>query len=219
MIPLYDKVRPRRLPVVTWLLIAANLLVFLYENSLSLHALEHFIRAWGLSSAALLGKPATGSLRILTSMFVHGGWVHVISNMWVLYIFGDNIEDRLGSSRYLVFYLLGGVAAAFLQVYNLPVSTEPMIGASGAIAGVLGAYLVLFPRARIASIVPIFFLFTVVDVPAFLFLIFWFVAQLFSGWLSIGSVVGSGVAWWAHIGGFLFGVVAVRLFAQPQNPG
>jgi len=120
----------------------------------------------------------------------------------------------MGSMGYLVFYLLSGVAAALLQVFLLPGSSEPMIGASGAIAGVLGAYLVLFPHARVASLVPILFIFTVIQVPATLFLLFWFVSQLFSGWLSLGGSAGSGVAWWAHVGGFLFGIVATFFFAR-----
>jgi membrane associated rhomboid family serine protease len=151
---------------------------------------------------------------LFTAMFLHGGWFHIISNMWVLFIFGDNVEDRLGGTRYLVFYLMSGVAAGLLEAFVLPGSTMPMIGASGAIAGVLGAYLILYPRARIASLVPILFIFTIIEVPALIFLLFWFVSQLFSGWLAIGGAAGSGVAWWAHVGGFVFGMAAVGLFAQ-----
>jgi len=134
--------------------------------------------------------------------------------MWILYIFGDNVEDRMGSGRYLLFYLLSGTAAALTQAFLLQGSSSPMIGASGAIAGVLGAYLVLFPRARILSLVPIFFIFTLIEIPAVLFLLFWFASQLFSGFLSLGGASGSGVAWWAHIGGFVFGLLGVLLFAR-----
>jgi membrane associated rhomboid family serine protease len=134
--------------------------------------------------------------------------------MWVLFIFGDNVEDRMGSGRYLFFYLLSGVAAALLEAYILPTSRTPMIGASGAIAGVLGAYLLLYPRAKVASLVPILFIFTIIDIPAFVFLPVWFISQLFSGWLALGGAAGSGVAWWAHVGGFLFGMATVVLFAR-----
>lgn len=214
MIPLYDTLRSRRFPVVTWLLIILNTLAFLYELQLSPAALEKFIRIWGLVPTRLIAYPESAWDTIFTAMFLHGGWFHILSNMWFLLIFGDNIEDRLGAGRYLLFYLLSGVAAALMQVYILQTSSDPMIGASGAIAGVLGAYLISFPRARIASIVPIFFIFTIVEIPASIFLLFWFVSQLFSGWLLLEGSNGSGVAWWAHIGGFLFGLLTVGLFAR-----
>ena len=214
MIPLYDTARTRRLPIVTWLLIALNVLVFIYEIGMAPAALEQFLRTWGLVPSELLGRPQTEWITILTSMFLHGGWIHILSNMWVLFIFGDNVEERMGGGRYLVFYLLSGVAAGLLQSLLLRSSSEPMIGASGAIAGVLGAYLMLSPHARVASLVPILFIFTVIQVPATLFLLFWFVSQLFSGWLTLGGATGGGVAWWAHVGGFLFGVLAVFFFAQ-----
>ena len=214
MIPLYDTARRRRLPLVTWLLIAANIAIFVYEVGFSPAALERFIRAWGLVPAQLFAQPQIEWVTILSSMFLHGGWLHILSNMWVLFIFGDNVEERMGGLSYLLFYLLSGVAAALLQSFLMPSSSEPMIGASGAIAGVLGAYLILFPHARVASLVPILFIFTVIQVPATLFLLFWFVSQLFSGWLAIGGSAGSGVAWWAHVGGFLFGILTVFLFAR-----
>jgi len=214
MIPLYDTVHSRRVPVVNWLLIGLNVLVFLYEISLSRAGLTNLTRIWGLVPATLVAQPQTAWLTIFTSMFLHGGWFHILSNMWVLFIFGDNVEDRMGGGRYLLFYLLSGTAAALLQSFLLPTSRVPMIGASGAIAGVLGAYLLLYPRARIASLVPILFIFTIIDVPAPIFLLFWFVSQLFSGWLTLGGAAGSGVAWWAHVGGFVFGMLAVLIFAR-----
>ncbi len=216
MIPLYDTLHSRRFPLVNWLLIAVNVLVFLYELSLSPAGLDRLTRTWGLVPAQLLARPAALWITILTSMFLHGGWFHIISNMWVLFIFGDNVEDRLGGFRYLIFYLLSGVAAAVLQALILPASRVPTIGASGAIAGVLGAYLVLYPRAKVASLVPILFIFTIIEIPAFLFLLFWFVSQLFSGWLTLQGTAGAGVAWWAHVGGFLFGMAAVGLLARKQ---
>ena len=214
MIPLYDTLHSRRLPVVNWLLIVLNVLVFLYEVRLSPAGLARLTGTWGLVPASLVAHPEVAWITILTSMFLHGGWFHILSNMWVLFIFGDNVEDRMGGSRYLVFYLLSGTAAALLQSFFLPGSREPMIGASGAIAGVLGAYLLLYPQARIASLVPIFFIFTIIEIPAFIFLLFWFVSQLFSGWLTLGGAGGSGVAWWAHVGGFVFGMLAVYVFAR-----
>ena len=154
---------------------------------------------------------------IYSSMFLHGGWFHIINNMWVLFIFGDNVEARMGKINICIFYLLSGTAAGLLQTYILPSSQAPMIGASGAIAGVLGAYLVLFPRSRVASLVPIFFIFTIIEIPAFLYLIFWFVSQLYSGWLSFQGVDGSGIAWFAHIGGFVFGLIMSFFFASRRS--
>jgi membrane associated rhomboid family serine protease len=214
MIPLYDTLHSRRFPVVNWMLIGVNVLVFLYELSLSPAALDRLTRTWGLVPAQFFAHPAELWVTIFTSMFLHGGWFHIISNMWVLFIFGDNVEDRLGGARYLVFYLLSGVAAALLETFILPSSPVPTIGASGAIAGVLGAYLILYPRAKVASLVPILFILTIIEIPAFIFLLFWFVSQLFSGWLALQGAAGSGVAWWAHVGGFLFGMVGVGLFAR-----
>ena len=213
MIPLYDTLHARRFPLVNWLIIAINLLVFLYELSLPAAGLDRLTRTWGLVPAELFADPASHWMMIFTAMFLHGGWFHILSNMWVLFIFGDNVEDRMGGGRYLFFYLLSGVAAALLEVYVLSSSTVPMIGASGAIAGVLGAYLLLYPRARVASLVPILFIFTIIEIPAMVFLPIWFVSQLFSGWLALQGTAGSGVAWWAHVGGFLFGMATVGLFA------
>ncbi len=214
MIPLYDTVRTRKFPWVNVFLIAVNVLAFLYELQLSPPALEHFIFAWGLVPAHLTRDLSTAWITIFTAMFLHGGWFHLISNMWFLHIFGDNVEGRLGGARYLLFYLLSGVAAVLLQTYLLPTSNVPMIGASGAIAGVLGAYLVFFPRSRIASLVPIIFIFTIIEIPAAIFLILWFVTQLYSGLFAMQGAAASGIAWWAHIGGFVFGLIMVFFFAR-----
>jgi membrane associated rhomboid family serine protease len=213
MIPLYDTTRTRTFPLVNLGLILLNALVFLGEIQMTPQALRSFIFTWGLMPANLLADPAGAWETVFSSMFLHGGWFHVISNMWVLYIFGDNVEARLGKIRYLIFYLLSGVAAALLQAYLLPVP-EPMIGASGAIAGVLGAYLILFPGSRIASLVPILFILTIVEVPALIFLAFWFITQLYSGLFMMEGGTASGIAWWAHIGGFLFGMLMVSFFAR-----
>ena len=214
MIPLYDTIRSRRFPLVNWILILANAAVFWFELRIGEAALQNFIFTWGLVPAQFLSAPREAWLTIFTSMFLHGGWFHLLSNMWVLYIFGDNIEDRVGGARYLLFYLLSGAAAAFLQIFITQDSSVPMIGASGAIAGVLGAYLISYPGARIASLVPILFIFTIVDVPAVIFLIFWFVSQLYSGLFAIQGGSASGIAWWAHIGGFIFGLIMVSFFRR-----
>ena len=217
MFPLYDTVRTRKFPLVNLLLIIANVLAFLYEIQMGPSTLQRFIFTWGLIPARFLSDPSRMWLTIFTAMFLHGGWFHIISNLWVLFIFGDNVEERMGSFRYLLFYLLSGTAAGLLQVYILPASGTPMIGASGAIAGVLGAYLILYPRSKIASLVPIFFIFTLIEIPAFIFLIFWFLSQLYSGLFAVQGGGGSGIAWWAHVGGFSFGVLMVSFFARRRQ--
>lgn len=214
MFPLYDTLRSRRFPFINWLLIILNGLVFYYELQLGNEELFRFTQIWGLIPSRLVSTPDQAWPTIFTSMFLHGGWFHILSNMWILVIFGDNVENRLGGGKYLAFYLLSGIAAAMLQTFLSPGSLVPMIGASGAIAGVLGAYLILYPQSRIASLVPILFIFTIVELPAWIFLGFWFVSQLFSGWLSLQGADMSSIAWWAHIGGFVFGMLAVRLFAR-----
>jgi len=214
MFPLYDTVRSRRFPFINLMLILINILAFLYEMQMDPSVLKEFIFEWGLIPARLLNDPSMAWSTIFTSMFLHGGWIHIINNMWVLFIFGDNVEARMGGIRYLIFYLLCGVAAGLLQTYVLTSSQQPMIGASGAVAGVLGAYLILFPHSRIASLVPILFIFTIIEIPAVIFLLFWFVLQLYSGLFAIGGGSGSGIAWWAHVGGFLFGVIMVVFFRR-----
>jgi membrane associated rhomboid family serine protease len=219
MLPLRDTVRARDLPVMNWLLIAGNVLIFLFEASLSARQLNALTTTFGLVPARLLAHPGLAQgWTILTSMFLHGGWWHLISNMWVLYIFGDNVEDRMGHGRYLIFYLLGGVAAAAAHVLVSPDSTVPTIGASGAISAVMGAYLVLFPGARVLTLIPGFILPWFIEVPALLFIGFWFVSQLFNGLFALGFA-GSvdtygGVAWWAHVGGFVAGLLLVKVFER-----
>jgi membrane associated rhomboid family serine protease len=214
MFPLYDTVRSRSFPFVNLILILANVVAFLYELRMDPATLEEFIFTWGLIPARFISDFSNTWGIIFSSMFLHGGWFHIINNMWVLFIFGDNVEAGMGKIRYLIFYLSSGAAAALLQTYVLPSSLVPMIGASGAVAGVLGAYLILFPRSRIASLVPILFIFTIVEIPAVLFLVFWFVSQLYSGWFSIQGGGESGIAWWAHIGGFVFGLIMVLIFRR-----
>ncbi len=222
MFPLRDTIRSRTFPVVTWSIIALNVAVFLLEASLPPALLERFIALWGFVPARLFGGHVLWGLTTLfTSMFLHGGWFHLLSNMWALYIFGDNVEDRMGSGRYLVFYLLSGVAAALLQAFVEPASQVPMVGASGAISGVLGAYFLFYPHARVITWIPLFLFFGYyVDIPAVLYLGLWFFSQFYSGLFALVTPHGlqaGGVAWWAHIGGFLFGVLFARAFAPPDR--
>ena len=214
MFPLRDTQPSYSRPVITVLLIAINLLVFLFEVSLDPYTRNAFISTYGL----VPDRFSWASL--LTSMFLHGGWMHVLGNMWFLWIFGDNIEDILGKGKYLVFYILCGMAAGLTQVLSNPYSRIPTVGASGAIAGVMGAYLIKFPHSRIYSLVTVIFFFTTMDIPAWIMLIYWFVIQFFNGVGTIGySHVseGGGVAFFAHVGGFLAGIVLVNLMAPRQR--
>jgi len=219
MIPIRDANPSRTTPLVNNSIIALCVLVFLHQLMLG-RQLEPFLFHYGLVPAKLT-RPEIARhfslieqfLPFLTSMFLHGGWLHLIGNLWVLYIFGDNIESELGHVQYLFFYLLCGLAAAVIQVITNPASTIPTIGASGAIGGVMGAYFLLYPRARILALVPIIFFFTLMEVPAYLFLGFWFLLQFFSGTFSLLSGGQfSGIAWWAHVGGFLGGMVLLHVF-------
>ena len=203
VIPLRDVNPPGRTPVVTYVLIAINVAVFGYEVSLGSH-LDKFIYTWGLVPARFV--PAT----VLTSMFLHGGLLHVVGNMWFLHIFGDNVEDRMGPALYLPFYLVAGAVACVAQVVMNPDSTMPMVGASGAIAGVTGAYMVYYPRARVRTLVPLVFVLYTMDIPAGVFLAFWFFLQLQGGCATYGAD-GGGVAFWAHVGGFLVGALAAAV--------
>ena len=217
MIPLRDTIRTRHFPIMNWLILLANAVVFFYELNLGGNGLNQFIERFALAPSRMQSAPLWFAFSVFSSMFMHAGWFHFISNMWILYIFGDNVEDRMGSFSYLIFYLISGIAAALLQVAIFPNSSIPVLGASGAIAGVLGAYIFLFPSARVVTLLPIFLFFSVVRVPAVIFLGFWFVSQLFSGLASIGAA-GGGVAWWAHIGGFLVGLLLSPFFLNRPTP-
>ncbi|MDI7276623.1 MAG: rhomboid family intramembrane serine protease [Anaerolineae bacterium] len=219
MFPLRDTARARSVPLVNWLLMAVNVVVFLLEASLGPRQLAAVTATLGLVPRRLWANPTLPQFTtILTSMFMHGGWWHLISNLWVLFIFGDNVEDRMGHFRYLVFYLLCGVAAALAHAFVSVGSRVPTIGASGAISGVMGAYVVLFPNARILTFVPLWILPTLMEVRALVFIGFWFISQLFNGLFSLAGAVGvrtyGGVAWWAHLGGFVAGLLVVRLLAR-----
>jgi membrane associated rhomboid family serine protease len=211
MFPLKDTQRSYTRPVVTIAIIAVNLLIFLFEFSLSDYERNALIEVFGLVPDRL-HLPA-----VVTSMFLHGSWMHVLGNMWFLWIFGDNVEDTLGHGRYLFFYLLCGVAAAVTHIIFNPGSTLPTVGASGAVAGIMGAYIVRFPHSRILTLVFIFFFITTFEVPASIVLAYWFLLQVFSGLGSIArtnlSAEGGGVAWFAHVGGFIAGAVLIKLMA------
>jgi rhomboid family protein len=222
MIPLRDTVPSLRFPAVTIGLIVVNAFVFLFELGAGTRGLDIIFYQWGIVPCTFTGTcPARlrtlggfvllpqypNYLTLLSSMFLHGGWMHVIGNMWSLWIFGDNVEDRMGRTGFLCFYLLSGLAAGILHIAFNPGSRIPTVGASGAIAGVMGAYLLLFPHARVLTLVPIFIFLQTVELPAVIFLGFWFLTNLLSGIGSLAAHTGAGgVAWWAHIGGFLVGL-------------
>jgi membrane associated rhomboid family serine protease len=226
MIPLKDTIPLRRFPIINVSLIALNVLVFLAEVAMGEEGLYRFITSCGLVPAVFWqGGWLTRWWTPFTSMFIHAGWFHLIANMLSLYIFGDNVEDRLGHFLYLLFYLGSGLAASAAHLIAYANTTVPTVGASGAIAGVLGAYLVLFPQARVVTIVPIFYFIRLVQIPVVIYLGFWFFSQLLNGFLVLAaagsSFQGGGVAWWAHIGGFAFGFAilgTVRLITWRRTP-
>jgi membrane associated rhomboid family serine protease len=211
MIPLKDDIPSTRFPGVNTALIAVNCAVFLFEAGLG-GGLQPMILRHGIVPARLLSDGLTGWHTILTSMFIHGGWAHLIGNMLYLFIFGDNVEDAMGHARYLLFYLLCGTGAAWAHVFSGPGSAVPTVGASGAIAGVLGAYLVLYPRAGVLTLIPLGFFFRIVRVPAVVVLGFWIVLQVVLGLASLPSAQGGhgGTAWFAHIGGFAAGLLLAK---------
>ena len=213
MIPLRSSEQHYTTPVVTLLLILANVLVFLYELSMPNWMLNRFIQNYGIVPDRL------HFVSILTSMFIHGGFLHILGNMWFLWIFGRGVEDILGHGKFLFFYLACGIAAGLIHIVVNASSPIPTVGASGAIAGVMGGYLIKFPRSRIVTLVPIFFFLTTVDLPAAFLLLYWFAIQFFSGVGSVGySQASSGdVAWFAHIGGFLAGMGLILVLPARQR--
>ena len=233
MFPLRDENPTEIFPIFTLLLIAANVAVWFYVQGagMSEAALQQSVCTWGAIPAEITGRlePLPGQIEraglacrqggltwsaLVTSMFLHGGWLHLIGNMWFLWIFGNNIEDSMGHLRFLLFYVLAGLAAAAGHIVSAPGSQIPMVGASGAISGIMGAYLVLYPRVRVLTLFIIVIFIRVIPIPAWVMLGYWFLIQLLSG---TGTAGGSGgVAFWAHIGGFLAGVVLVKLFEKKQ---
>lgn len=218
MIPLRDDIPSSTFPIVNYILIAANLAVFGFELSLG-RSLDQYIYSHAVIPAQVVsvGLTADQIVRMTVTMFFHGGWLHVLSNMLYLWIFGDNVEDRMGHFKYLVFYLLAGYVATFAHIFFYPLSNIPLVGASGAIAGVLGAYLVLFPRARILTLIFIFIFIQVIPIPAIVFLGIWFLLQLMSGTASLSGQAAQSVAFWAHVGGFVAGILMVKLFATRKE--
>lgn len=218
MIPIRDQIPTRSVPFVNYLLIAANILAFIFQWLAGADQ-EALVWQFALIPAQVTAGLDLGDISdIFTSMFMHGGWAHLLGNMLYLWIFGDNVEDRMGSFNYLIFYLAGGVAASLAHILTNPGSQIPTVGASGAIGAVLGAYLVLYPRSRVLTFIPLGFFMRLTLVPASIVLGLWFVLQLFSGVLSLGGPDVGGVAFWAHIGGFAFGALIAFLFAREHKP-
>jgi membrane associated rhomboid family serine protease len=225
MIPLRDLNPRNSFPVITVLLIAANVAVFVFMVALPPFAEQRFLFSHAMIPAKLgmaLADPrpvlltAAGS-SLVTSMFLHGGLLHLLGNMWFLWVFGDNVEDRLGHARYLLFYAVCGVGGALAHAALNLNSTIPVVGASGAISGVLGAYMVLFPGRRVVTLIPLVVFFFTVQLPAVVILGYWFVIQFVSGVSSLGGAGGPGVAWWAHIGGFVLGILLLPLFTPRRR--
>ena len=227
MIPIRDDRPSFTTPFINYLLIALNTLVFLYEVLLGPHTREVFVYQFGVEPLRVLAAlglanvhvPDPSAIPLLTSMFLHASWLHLIGNMWVLWIFGDNIEDYLGHFGYLIFYLVSGLSASVLHIALNPSSTIPSVGASGAIAGVMGAYFLLFPSARVLTLVPLIIFFTFIWLPAWIVLGYWFVLQFLSGAAtsiaySTRTGGGGGIAFWAHVGGFVAGIIMIKLLPQ-----
>jgi membrane associated rhomboid family serine protease len=236
MFPYHDENETQRTPYVTFVLIALNVLAWLLvQGAGATLPLARSVCEFGLIPGELTASVAPGTRfsmgeglvcltdpgrqiqNVLTSIFLHGSWMHLLGNMWFLWLFGNNIEDSMTRGRFIAFYLLSGLAAALAQVLADPSSTVPMVGASGAISGVMGAYLVLFPRVRVFTLLPLGFMVTSIALPAWAMLIYWAALQFFGGITSIVGEQAGGVAFWAHLGGFLAGVVLVKLFERSDR--
>jgi membrane associated rhomboid family serine protease len=218
MIPLSDSARSHSFPILVVSIIIINIFVFYLE--LTALNLDGFIMQYGLVPSRVRFDSVSSLFPFITSMFLHGGWLHIASNMLFLWVFGDNIEDSLGRVRFILFYLVCGVAAALTQYFIDPTSSIPMIGASGAIAGVLGAYWSLYPTSRVNTLIPIGFFITTAEIPAGFMIGFWFLTQLFNGTAAIADTAateGGGVAFWAHIGGFVAGLLLIKIFPPAKR--
>jgi len=218
MIPLRDSTRGEHFPIITVILIVINFMVFYYEISLGERGLNEFSYIFGLVPAYYTNHQGAwlGYLPFITSTFLHGSWMHVIGNMWILWLFGDNVEDKMGKARFLGFYLLCGLIASITHfAFNLS-SDVPVVGASGAVAGIMGAYFLMFRKAKVLTFVPPFFLF---NFPAWIYLGFWIVTQLYGGAAGLLDGADQQVAFWAHIGGFLAGMALFKAFLRPANQG
>jgi membrane associated rhomboid family serine protease len=226
MLPIKDTVPRIGFPSITWMIIILNGIIFVFEISIPKNILENIFYLFGLVPARysltkwayIHGLSFDNYLSFLTNMFLHGGWLHILGNMWFLYLFGSTVEDRMGHIRFLIFYLFSGIIASATYFLIDIHSTIPEFGASGAIAGVMGAYLVMFPKAKIITLIPILFFPFFIELSAFVYIGFWFILQLFSGTLSFTSpTTGGGIAWWAHVGGFITGIVFLPFFRKKQH--
>jgi membrane associated rhomboid family serine protease len=234
MFPIKDENPTVHTSIITYILIGINILTWVFVQGLGFNpTLAQSVCEFGIIPGEILGNVRNGAqipighglvcvldgnpnwMTLVTSMFMHGSWFHLIGNMWFLAIFGDNVEDVMGSFRFLIFYLLCGIFAASAQIFSNPLSVSPMVGASGSIGGVMGAYAILFPRAPVHMLVFFGFFFTRIVVPAFLMLGYWFIIQIFGSFFSTGA--GGGVAFWAHIGGFVAGIALLKLFCNPRR--
>jgi membrane associated rhomboid family serine protease len=216
MIPLRDSLRPQKRPYINLLLIFLNLAIFINQLSLTQTELIGLFYRYGIIPERFLLLQGAGWFPLMSSMFFHGGWLHLLGNMLYLWVFGDNVEDRLGHAGYLLFYLAAGVTSGLTHILANPQSAVPTIGASGAVAGILGAYFILFPHARVLTPLPIGFFITTAHLPAVLFLFIWFFLQVFNAMIAGATPEAQMVAWWAHIGGFVLGflVGAMKRFSK-----
>jgi membrane associated rhomboid family serine protease len=220
MLPLKDSVRPRKYPYINLVLLFINIAIFIFQLSLDEPGLMEFIYRYGVVPHEFISSQGQAWLPLFTSPFLHGGWFHLLGNMLYLWVFGDNVEDRLGHSGFFLFYLAAGLAGNLSHIIANPNSLTPTIGASGAVAGVLGAYFVLFPRARVLTLIPIGFFITTAHLPAMLFLFLWFLLQFFNAFLASLNPGAQTVAWWAHIGGFLLGfIIAITILIKKKLSG
>ena len=217
MFPIRDTNKSNTFPIVNWIIIVINASIFFVQVRLPRETVEIVYSTFGVVPIRFTELHLLAPISLFSSQFLHGGWLHIIRNLWILYIFGDNVEDRMGHIQYLVFYLMTGVIGGALQVITQPFSTIPIIGASGAISGVLGAYILLFPRARVLTFVPIFILPWLVEIPAVIFLGVWFLSQFVNVINEASSVISSGVAYWAHLGGFGAGFLLARRIRKIRN--
>lgn len=220
MIPIRDTIPSRHWPLMTWLIIIANLFIFSYQ--LRLDPMEYRLLniEFGLTPLRFFQNRSNGSqlvLPFLSHLFLHAGWMHLIGNMWALWLFGDNVEDRMGPFRFLLFYISGGVIAGLVHIYSDPALPIPTIGASGAIAGVMGAYFILYPSSKIVTLVPLFFIPLFIEIPALIYLAFWLLSQVYSVFATRQLGMVSNIAWSAHIGGFIAGMLIHRFFHRANR--
>ena len=217
MFPIRDTNKSSTFPIVNWMIIIINAGIFIIQVRLPRETIEIIFNTFGVIPIRFVEFHPLAPISLFSSQFLHGGWLHIIRNLWILYIFGDNVEDRIGHIQYLVFYIITGIVGSLLQVVIQPFSNTPMIGASGAISGVLGAYIFFFPRARVLTFVPIFILPWLVEIPAVIFLGIWFLSQFVNVINEASTIVNSGIAYWAHLGGFGAGFILARRFKQTRD--